>query len=174
VHVSRVVLILAVSILAVPAAAVADQHRQAFLPPHGVLISGKSLAGIRLGATPADVEATWGNQYNVCDGCKLTTWYYTYPAKTVGAGVMFDQTNHVVAVFTLGQPAGWRTQKGLWLGADVHDLVAMYDGPHMAYKACIGFTALSSRSGAVITSIFTQAEQVYGFALTSPGAPVCL
>jgi hypothetical protein len=38
------------------------------------------------------------------------------------------------------------------------------------------FVAHSPRSfqGTTVTSIYTQAEVVYGFALTVPGRPVCL
>jgi len=79
----------------------------------------------------------------------------------------------VVAVFTLGQPPGWRTQKGLWVGADIHSMVAKYDVPSMAYRACVGYSALSFGDGSVVTSIYTQAESVYGFALTLRGEPVC-
>jgi len=52
--------------------------------------------------------------------------------------------------------------------------MAMYPTPQMGYKACIGYNALSLRHGPTITSIYTQAENVYGFALTAPGRPVCV
>jgi hypothetical protein len=170
----RAALILTVSLLLLPATGAAQQGREAVLPPHGVLIAGKSLAGVGLGATQSDVLAAWGPRHEVCDSCKLTTWTYVYATVPVGAAVVFDKTGHAVAVFTLGQPLGWRTREGLQLGADVHDLAAMYDAPSMDYKACIGFSALSMRQGRVVTSILTQAEQVYGFALTVPEQTVCL
>jgi hypothetical protein len=171
---ARAALLLAASLLLLPATAAARPGRQAFLPAHGVLIAGKSLAGVGLGASQADVLAAWGTRYDVCDGCKLTTWTFLYATAPVGAAVMFDRTGHAVAVFTLGQPLGWRTKEGLQLGMDVHDIVAMYDAPSMDYKACVGFSALSVRQGRVVTSILTQAEQVYGFALTVPEQTVCL
>jgi hypothetical protein len=65
-------------------------------------------------------------------------------------------------------------QKGLALGVDIHTLVDMHPAPSMGYKGCIGFNALSIRQGRTVTSIYTQAESVYGFALTLAGAPVCL
>jgi hypothetical protein len=164
---------LALGLFAFPAASLAGEQREAFLPTHGVLISGRSLAGVHLGDTPADIRATWGTNYRACSGCTLTTWLYTYETKPVGAAVIF-KGNHVVAVFTLGSPFGWRTQKGLALGADVHKLVAMYPASSMGYKVCIGFNALSTRQGETVTSIYTQAESVYGFALTMAGAPVCV
>ena len=164
---------LAFGLLAFPSAALAGTQRQAFLPPHGVLIAGRSLAGVHLGDTSADVRAKWGTNYRACNGCKLTTWIYIYETKPVGAAVIF-KGNHVVAVFTLGSPFGWRTQKGLTLGADIHSFVAMYPAPTMGYKDCIGFNALSMQQGGTVTSIYTQAESVYGFALTLAGEPVCL
>ena len=145
----------------------------ASLPSRGVLIGGVSLAGVRLGDSPETVELTWGTGHTNCAGCRLRTWLFIYPDRPVGAAVVFDRTERAVAVFTLGQPAGWRTQKGLWLGNEIHTLTAKYDAPSMHYQACIGFSALSSRSGAVVTSIYTQAETVYGFAITAPGQPVC-
>jgi len=159
--------------LAFPAASLGGTQHQAALPAHGILIAGRSLAGVHLGDTRADIRATWGTNYRACSGCTLTTWLYTYETKPVGAAVIF-KGNHVVAVFTLGSPFGWRTQKGLALGADVHKLVAMYPASSMGYKGCIGFNALSTRQGETVTSIYTQAESVYGFALTMAGAPVCL
>jgi hypothetical protein len=161
-------------LLAAPASALAGGRQQAALPVRGLLISGQSLGGISLGDSSADVEATWGTNYKVCDTCTLTTWYFVYPTKPVGAGVVFDKSDQVVAVFTLGTPFGWRTEKGLQLGAEIHDLTAMYPAPQMAWKACIGYSALSQRQGSTVTSIYTQAEVVYGFALTMPGRPVCL
>jgi len=174
-HMGRLALLLGVLLpLAAPAAALAGGHQQAALPIRGLLISGQSLGGISLGDTPADVEATWGTSYKVCETCTLTTWYFVYPTKPVGAAVVFSKDDEVVSVFTLGTPFGWRTEKGLQLGAEIHDLTAMYPAPQMAWKACIGYSALSQRQGSTVTSIYTQAEVVYGFALTTPGRPVCL
>ena len=50
----------------------------------------------------------------------------------------------------------------------------MYPAPQMDWKACIGYSALSLRRGSAVTSIYTQAENVYGFALTAPGRPICI
>jgi hypothetical protein len=171
---ARLVALVAFCVLAIPAAALAGQHRQAALPIRGVLVWGQSLGGVSLGDSAADVEATWGTAYTVCDTCSLVTWYFTYPTRPVGAAVIFDRNDHAVAVFTLGTPFGWRTEKGLQLGAEVHSLTAMYPAPQMDWKACIGYSALSLRQGSAVTSIYTQAENVYGFALTAPGRSVCL
>jgi hypothetical protein len=145
----------------------------AALPARGLLVAGTSLAGVRLGDSPAAVELVWGKDHTTCSGCPLRTWLFLYWDRPVGAAVTFDAASRAVAVFTLGQPLGWRTQKGLWVGTEIHGLTAKYDTPSMSYKACIGYSALSVTEGDVVTSIYTQAESVYGFALTQRGQPVC-
>jgi hypothetical protein len=145
----------------------------AALPARGLLVAGTSLAGVRLGDSPAAVELAWGKDHTTCNGCPLRTWLFVYRDEPVGAAVTFDAAGRAVAVFTLGQPLGWRTQKGLWVGAEIHSLTAKYDAPGMDYKPCIGYSALSFTRGDVVTSIYTQAESVYGFALTQRGQPVC-
>jgi hypothetical protein len=132
-----------------------------------------SLAGVGLGDSRAAVELEWGTNHTTCNGCRLRTWFFVYPDRPAGAAVTFDRGGRAVAVFTLGQPLGWRTQKGLWLGADVNSLTAKYDAPSMEFRGCMGYSALSTRAGDVVTSIYTQAESVYGFALTLRGQPVC-
>src|SRR6185437_8160511 len=71
-------------------------------PRQGVLVSGRSLAGVRLGDTTAQVRAMWGGHFTRCSGCKPAMWFYTYPPPSdpVGAGVQFAN-GRVVAVFTL-------------------------------------------------------------------------
>jgi hypothetical protein len=162
--------------LAFASTALADpsgSRSAAALPARGLLIGGTSLAGVRLGDSPAAVERAWGKHHTSCNGCALRTWLFIYPDRPVGAAVTFDAAGRAVAVFTLGEPLGWRTQKSLWVGADIHSLTAKYDAPSMAYRACIGYSALSTTRGEVVTSIYTQAESVYGFALTERGQPVC-
>jgi len=170
----RLALLLSVLVLAAPAAALAGPQRQAALPLRGLLVSGESLAGVGLGASPAAVEAAWGTGYTVCRSCTLTTWYFVYPRQTVGAAVIFDRTDRAIAVFTLGMPFGWRTEKGLRLGAEIHSLTALYPTRQMNLQHCIGYNALSLRRGEVVTSIYTQADFVYGFALTAPGRSTCM
>jgi hypothetical protein len=169
----QILAIAVVSLAAASAAATATARHEALLPSRGVLVAGVSLAGVRLGDTPGAVELSWGTNHTSCTDCRLRTWFFVYPNNPVGAAVEFSRRGHAVAVFTLGQPLGWHTQKGLWLGADVHTLTAKYDAPSMAYRDCVGYNALSMSDGDVVTSIYTQAEAVYGFALTKRGQPVC-
>ena len=57
----------------------------------GILVSGESLGGVRLGDTTATVRKLWGHHFTVCEGCKPTTWFYWYPSSDAGAGVEFRQ-----------------------------------------------------------------------------------
>jgi len=170
----RYVVTAGVVLVASTGAALAQPNRhEALLPERGVLVGGVSLAGVRLGDSPAAVELAWGTNHTSCSGCRLRTWLFVYPDRPVGAAVTFDRAGRAVAVFTLGQTLGWRTQKGLWVGAEIHSFTAKYDASSMEFKECVGYRALSTRDGDVVTSIYTQAESVYGFALTSRGQPVC-
>jgi hypothetical protein len=146
---------------------------RASLPRHGVLVPGQSLAGVRLGATPAAVRARWGRDYSVCDRCGEPTWYFTYEHSTgepLGAGVSFRR-GRASAIFTLGAPRGWRTREGLRLGDGIDRVQTLYGG--LAWKACIGYQALSMRRVDVVTSIYADGESVYGFALTRAGESIC-
>ena len=145
----------------------------ASLPQHGVLVPGKTLAGVRLGATGPAVRARLGSDYWVCDQCRETTWYFTYEHATgepFGVGVSFRR-GRADAIFTLGSPLGWRTREGLRLGDAIDRAQALYSG--LAWKVCIGYRALSMRRPGVVTSIYAAGESVYGFALTRPGEPIC-
>lgn len=143
------------------------------LPRAGVLVPGRSLAGVRLGDTPDSVRTRWGTRYRVCGQCAGRTWFFTYEHSTgdpFGAAVSF-RGGRVVALFTLGSPPGWRTREGLRLGDGVDRAHALYGA--LSLRACIGYLALSMRRTGVVTSIYAAGDSVYGFALTAPGETVC-
>jgi hypothetical protein len=170
----RYAVVVGALLIASTGTALAEPNRhEVLLPARGVLVGGVSLAGVRLGDSPAAVELAWGTRHTTCNGCHSRTWLFVYPDRPVGAAVTFDSGGRAVAVFTLGQTLGWRTEKGLWVGAEIHSFTAKYDAPNMKFTHCIGYAALSTRGGDVVTSIYTQAESVYGFALTLRGRPVC-
>ncbi|HEX4518596.1 MAG TPA: hypothetical protein VH063_03340 [Gaiellaceae bacterium] len=153
-------------------AARAATHRAPALPQRGILVSGKSLAGVQLGDTMPEVKALWGGRFTRCDTCKPAMWFYWYPppADPQGAGVQFAN-GRVVAVFTLGSPAGWRTETGIHVGQ-------ILDNPTGAgeshWLTCAGYSANSTRTTAnAVTSILTQGAAVYGFALTRPSVSPC-
>src|SRR4051812_14692911 len=88
----------------------------AALPVHGVLVPGRSLAGVHLGDSTAAVRARLGAGYGVCESCTATTWYFTYRRFTQqGLGVEFRR-GRVAAVFTLWEPAGWHASTGQRFG----------------------------------------------------------
>ena len=81
-------------------------------PLRGVLVPGKSLAGIELGDPEQRVLELWGRDYRLCQGCDRTTWLFTYPEPdSLGAAVLV-RARALVAVFTLGAPAGWHSVHG--------------------------------------------------------------
>jgi hypothetical protein len=148
------------------------------LPLRGILVPGKTLAGVALGDSVKSVKTRWGGSYRICKSCNekssgRQTWFYTYlrDAQSLGAAVTFSRQGKVVAVFTLGSPAGWRTQEGLLLGEQIDRVVDLYG--HLKWRVCIGYGALSMNKPGIVTSIYTNGEAVYGFALTAPNEPVC-
>jgi hypothetical protein len=164
---SRPVVIAGLAALALTG--VASGKTEALLPTRGVLVGGVSLADVQLGDSPRAVELAWGTNHMSCGNCQLRTWLFVYPNRPAGAAVVFDR-GHAVAVFTIGQPSGWRTSGGLWVGA------RMTEAHHTAVmdrSDCAGYDALSHRDGDVVTSIYTHAGSVYGFGLSLPGHPVC-
>jgi hypothetical protein len=166
------VLTLVVSLALALAAPAASPATATTLPKLGVLAPGQSLAGARLGDTTGAVRTRWGAGYKVCTVCPALTWLYMYPDRfPTGVAVTF-RNGRASAIFTLGSPIGWKTTKGLRVGAPVEAIDELY-GTAMHWSRCIGYGALSSRKGSVVTSIYTHGESVYGFALTRPSEPVC-
>lgn len=174
-----------VSLTLVIAATAAAQpaSTQGNLPKQGVLVIGKSLAGVQLGHTQAQVRQRWGSKYDLCpkETCKDPTWlYFLAPGSiapgvdpvhgVVGAAVRF-RNNKAVAVFTLGATLGWKTTEGLKVADPSSRVSELYGEP--VYKNCIGYQAYSLRGGANVTSIYLTSGVVYGFALTIPGLTVC-
>ncbi len=98
----------------------------AHFPSKGVVVPGVSFAGIKLGDSEQHVRSLWGNTFTTCGFCADTTWLYTYRGgEPLGAGVRFRK-NRVVAVFSLGSPAGWKTDKGLNMGDPVSNVYSYY------------------------------------------------
>ena len=143
------------------------------LPARGVLVVGKSLAGVSLGASQATVKARWGGGYTTCatSECADPTWMWFYPrGDRVGAGVRF-RNNKAVAVFTLGATFGWKSAEGIKIADPASKVFELYGAPRST--KCIGFEALSVTQGGVVTSFYLTSGVVYGFALTIPGLTVC-
>jgi len=141
------------------------------LPLHGTVAPGRSLGGVRLGASPAQVRAAWGATYGICRDCKRRTWYFTYAKYAPqGAGVEFA-ANRAVALFTLWSPSGWHTTRGVRTGDAAARVAAVY-GP-LAKLGCGSYDAYQLPSGRVATDFYVYGGKVWGFAVTRSDASVC-
>jgi hypothetical protein len=159
----RLAAALAAAVVAVPVAAAAP-------PRIGVLVPGKSLGRLALGATPAQVRAAWGPRHGTCRGCRAPTWYFKIARfEPEGAGVTF-RSGRAVALFTLWAPKGWRTERGLTIG-DASRATTLYRG--LVRITCGTYYALTLNSANAVTSIYVHDEKVWGFGLSRPREPVC-
>ena len=132
-------------------------------PRAGTLVPGRSLGGIRLGETAAQVRAALGGKYGLCRGCRTTTWYFTYrPFTREGLAVELTR-NRVSAVYTIWQPAGWSAPKGLTVGA-VEAQVTTLAGP-LVVLTCSGYEALTKDTSAAQTAYYIVDGKLWGFGL---------
>jgi hypothetical protein len=151
--------------------ALAATAASADLPSSGVLVPGRSLGGVRLGAIPAQVTAVWGQSHGVCRSCPFRTWYFNYrPFAPQGAGVELRH-GRVAAAFTLWSPAGWRTSRNLVLGDDEARITALYGA--LLRTDCPGYRAFTLRTAHAVTALYVVGGKVWGFALLRPGMRVC-
>jgi hypothetical protein len=147
--------LVAATALAAPAAA--------SLPQAGTLVPGRSLGGIRLGETPDAVRAALGRRFGVCNDCARTTWYFTYkPFDAHGLAVEFIH-GHVVAVYTLSQPAGWHATNGLRLGATPLQVHRRAGALHTI--TCNGYDALAADTSHTRTVYYIFDGRLWAFGL---------
>ena len=140
-------------------------------PKAGLVVPAKSLGGIPLGATQAQVRAAWGSRYGVCRDCRARTWYFNLrPFEPQGAGVSFRH-GRVVALFTEWSPPGWHTDRGLRIDDPAARIAGLY-GPLLRTN-CGTYAVLSERRKRTITSFYVVDERVWGFGLSRPGEPAC-
>jgi hypothetical protein len=156
--------------LAVAIFAGAAHARSSNFPTKGKVVPGKTIAGVGLSDTETTVQHKWGHNYKVCAYCKTTTWFYEYATgEPLGAAVKF-QNNKVVAVFTLGSPAGWGVQ-GAMMGDPVSNVYNLFG--NTGTVNCIGYDALTVRIGPTTMSFYSASGTIYGFAITAPTQPAC-
>jgi len=143
----------------------------ASLPVHGALVPGRSLGGVHLGETAAQVRVALGSFYGACLGCRTTTWYFTY-RKFTSQGLAVELTGgRVSALYTLWQPPGWRAPSGLQLGA-VEGQVTTLAGP-LEPIPCAGYSALVRVEPAALTAYYIVEGNLWGFGLFGHGGSPC-
>lgn len=141
------------------------------LPQQGVVVPGRSFAGLRLGASPAQVQAAWGQRFGRCRGCARLTWYFTYKKfEPQGAGVSF-RNGAAVAFFTVWGPPNWHTNRGLTVGDPEPRVTQLYGV--LPRIECGTYAALVLRRGRTDTQIYVYQGEVWGFGLSPAGAPAC-
>ena len=143
----------------------------AALPPRaGTFEPGKSLGGLRLGLTPAQVRAAWGSAYARCRDCRTLTWYFNYaPFSPEGAGVEFRR-GRVDAVFTLWSPTGWRTRSGLRIGDEEARVTALYGALNRG--ECGSYRVLLLPRRRAVSAFYIVNGRVWGFGLLrAPSRP---
>ena len=140
-------------------------------PRAGVVVPGKSLGGLSLGATRAQVRSAWGSRFGVCRDCREQTWYFNYRLfEPQGAGVSF-RGGRATALFTLWSPPGWRTSLGLQVGDPAARIASLY-GP-LLRVSCGTYAASTLRRGRTTTAFYIVDEQIWGFGLSRLREPVC-
>jgi hypothetical protein len=153
------------------AAALAAALALAAPPKQGVLVPGRTLGGVGLGATKAEVTRAWGARHGVCRNCSTTTWYFSLvPFEPNGAAVAF-RGNKAVAVYTLWSPAGWHTREGLVLGAPGSALFPLYSP--LQRMICIGYDVWTLTRGGSVTAFYVYNDALWGFGLLRPGEAIC-
>ena len=66
------------ALLVATAALLITASAAAAAPRAGIVVPGKSLGGLSLGATTAQVRSAWGSRFGVCRDCRVQTWYFNY------------------------------------------------------------------------------------------------
>jgi hypothetical protein len=140
-------------------------------PTAGVVVPGKTLGGLSLGATRAEVRAAWGRRHGVCRDCREQTWYFNLRRfHAQGTGVAFRR-GRVVALFTVWRPRGWHTERGLRIGDPAARIAGLY-GPLLRVN-CGTYAVMTLRRGRTATSFYVVDEQVWGFGLSRLAEPAC-
>jgi hypothetical protein len=161
----------AVAIAAVAAIALIPSSTAA-PPQQAEFVPGRSLAGVRLGMTSAQVLQAWGKRHGVCRTCVDRTWYFNYrPFTPEGAGVVFRR-GRVAHVFTVWRPSGWKTPEGLVLGAPASDASRTYGS--LDRRPCTGYHALLKPGKRVESVFYVFRDKVWGFGLILKNASPCL
>jgi len=140
-------------------------------PRAGLVVPGKTLGGLALGATKSQVRAAWGPRHGVCRDCPAETWYFNLRRfEPQGAAVTFRR-GRAAALFTVWSPPGWRTSQGLRIGDPQFRISTIYGT--LLRVDCGRYSASTMHSKGVTTAFYVVDQQVWGFGLSRPGQPVC-
>jgi hypothetical protein len=141
------------------------------LPQRAVVVPGHSFAGLRLGATGPQISAAWGSRHGVCRDCPRPTWFFTYRRfQPQGAAVSF-RLGGAESFYTLRAPAGWHTNRGLTVGDPEARVTALYG--QLPRAECGTYAALALIRGRTETQFYVYRGKIWGFGLSSSGAPRC-
>jgi hypothetical protein len=159
------------AVAALLAATVLAAEAPAGPPEAGVLVPGRSLGGIHLGWTRAQVEAAWGHAYGRCRSCRHETFFFNrYAFQPEGAGAEL-RAGLVQAVFTLWAPASWSTTNGLTIGDPAIRIAGLFGA--FPRTQCPGYSAVVLRGRRAWSVVYIFDGEVWGFGLQRPDLPVC-
>jgi hypothetical protein len=166
-----VALVLSAALALVSHHAAGPAHAGSF-PTRGVVVPGKTIGGVALGMSKTQVKGRWGSGYTLCTSCgTITTWLYEYRGgEPLGAAVRFNKADKVIAVFTLGSPAGWGL-KGVMIGDPVSNVYNLFG--NTGSQNCIGYNALTVDIDGSVTSFYASSGVIYGYALTVRAESAC-
>ena len=151
-------------------ALVVTSSAAAALPRAGVFVPGRSLGGVHLGESASAVRAILG-AHGVCRGCATTTWYFNYqPFSQRGLAVELTR-GRVSAVYTLWQPTGWRTAKGLRLGVIEAQLTISTEP--LVNVVCSGYDARVADGPQARSVYYVVQGKLWGFGLLRAHANPC-
>jgi hypothetical protein len=151
-------------VLAAPPAAAAP-------PVGGLVVPGRGLGGLKLGAAPRAVLASWGSSYGVCRDCRNRTWYFNLVRyQPQGAGVEF-RSGRVAALFTIWSPTGWHTSEGLHTGDPERRIDELYG--LLSRRTCGLYDVLVLPRGSTRTQFYVYSGRVWGFGVSRASVPPC-
>lgn len=137
-------------------------------PREGVVVPGRSLGGVRLGAPMGTVTARWGRSFGICKGCRATTWYYNWVGfQPQGVGVTF-RGGRADALFTLWSPPGWKTGR-VSIGDAVTAVTTAYGA--LDRRDCDGYYTLILRTAAGVTEFYVVDDRLWGFGVSRAPQP---
>ena len=158
------------ALLAIVLALTAGAAASASLPNQGVLVPGRSLGGVRLGESETGLKTALGS-HSTCNGCRTTTWYFTYKLYDAHGLAVELTKNRVSGIYTLWQPPGWRGPGGLALGASEGQVFSAA-GPLVTVK-CPSYDVLVRDSSHARTAYYIADDKLYAFGLFRRGASPC-